>query len=104
MKYNESEKEFSKSADQGRKFVLFFGLISFFAAIAAALKIPLSQKKDVIACIPEDKRKKIKMLTQDGSLVEIDDHLIPANRRKITDTELQNWINHKNSKNHGAGN
>jgi len=32
------------------------------------------------------------MLTQDGRLVEIDEALLTASRKKVTDIELQNWI------------
>ncbi len=41
------------------------------------------------------KRKKaetVKMLTQDGSLVEIDKELMVSSGKKISDKELQQWI------------
>lgn len=41
------------------------------------------------------KRKKkstVKMLTQDGRLVEIDAALLEKKGRKITDAELQSWV------------
>jgi len=97
MNYNGSEKNISPSPSR-RKFVFGLGLISFLSAAVAAVRIPFLGKRNIIACTPEDKPKKVKMLMQDGSLVEIDDHFIPADRRKITDTELQHWIKHKNSK------
>ena len=95
MNYNKSEKNISPSR---RKFVFGLGLISFLSAVMTALRIPISPRKNIIACEPEDDRKKVKMLAEDGSLVEIDDRFIPANRKKITDSELQHWIKHKNSK------
>ena len=41
------------------------------------------------------KKKTIKMLTQDGKLVEINEDLLPSKRKKITNGELQNWIKHE---------
>ena len=38
------------------------------------------------------KKKTVKMLTQDGKLVEIDQVLIRGTKRKITDTELKTWV------------
>jgi hypothetical protein len=43
--------------------------------------------------IPAKKKKDtVKMLTQDGRLVEIDKHMIAGSKRKITDTELKSWV------------
>ncbi len=36
--------------------------------------------------------KTIKMLGQDGRLVEVIQSTLPANRKKITDKELKNWV------------
>ena len=36
--------------------------------------------------------EKVKMLTQDGKLVEVDMTALTAKKKKITDKELQNWI------------
>ena len=38
------------------------------------------------------KVKTLKMLGEDGKLVEVVQSTLPANRKKITDKELQNWI------------
>lgn len=38
------------------------------------------------------KNKTVKMLTQDGKLVEIDKELLRSSGEKITNEELQNWI------------
>lgn len=37
----------------------------------------------------------VKMLTQDGRLVEIDKALLASNKKKITDDELKKWVNKK---------
>ena len=44
--------------------------------------------------IPEKKKKTetVKMLNQDGKLVEVDIAALPAKKKKISNKELQNWI------------
>ena len=49
----------------------------------------------VLKFISGGKKKKsetVKMLTQDGKLVEVDIAALSAKKKKITNTELQNWI------------
>ena len=50
----------------------------------------------ILKLIPTVKKKEekltVKMLTQDGSLVEIDQDLLYASAKKISDKELQKWI------------
>jgi len=43
---------------------------------------------------PAEKKQKetVKMLTQDGTLVEVDIASLPSAKKKITNPELQNWI------------
>ena len=38
------------------------------------------------------KTETVKMLTQDGKLVEIDMAALPSQKKRITNKELQNWI------------
>lgn len=38
------------------------------------------------------KTKTVKMLTQEGKLVEVDIAAIPDKKKKVTNGELQNWI------------
>ena len=53
----------------------------------------------VLKFIPGNKQKKtetIKMLTQDGKLVEVDITKIGcSNRKKISDDELKTWVTNK---------
>ena len=42
--------------------------------------------------VKKNKPVKIKMLTQDGRLVEIDGDRIPAQKKKITNSQLINWV------------
>ena len=53
------------------------------AAVFTAVKYILPSKK---------KTETVKMLTQDGKLVEIDIAALPSAKKKITNKELQNWI------------
>jgi hypothetical protein len=39
-----------------------------------------------------EKKKTIKMLTQDGKLVEIDNELLKTSTERITNEELKNWV------------
>ena len=71
-----------------RKNFLALGIAAFFSA--AGLRF-----------ITRDKKKKtetVKMLTQDGLLVEIDKNIVAARGKKITSKELQQWVK-KTSKN-----
>jgi hypothetical protein len=44
----------------------------------------------------EKKTKTVKMLTQDGKLVEVDAGKLPGGKRKkITDEQLKTWVNKK---------
>lgn len=75
---------------QRRKFVFGFSTLAAFAAFGRVLGLPLFNKKEPKAIQP-DKKRIIKMLTRDGKLVEADVSLI-SSKRKISNTELQNWI------------
>jgi len=74
-----------------RKFVWSVGLLSLFAAISATVKYPFLSKKKAVSG-KAAKGRTITMLTQDGRLVQIDEALITANSKKVTDHELQTWI------------
>jgi hypothetical protein len=65
-----------------RKRFLLWG--STLLASVTALKFLKASK-------PE-KSETVKMLTQDGTLVEIDKALLTSSAKKITNEELQHWI------------
>jgi hypothetical protein len=50
------------------------------------------KKKQVIACAPPEDKKTMKLLGQDGRLVEVDISKIKTRKGKISDQELQDWI------------
>ncbi|MBS1527875.1 MAG: hypothetical protein JST19_19680 [Bacteroidetes bacterium] len=70
-----------------RKFVWGAGILAALAVVGKVTGLPVLSKKNA-----PDKKRTVKMLTQDGKLVEIDESLITASRRKVTNAELQNWI------------
>ena len=59
------------------------------AALAIAGWFGFSRKK---------KTETIKMLTQDGRLVEIDKNLVRPSGKKIKDEEIHTWVNNKSAK------
>ena len=64
-----------------RKLVSWLGVMSLFAVAGAAFN-PWKNKKP----------KTVKMLTQDGKLVEVDASALAATRKKISDKELQSFV------------
>ncbi len=71
----------TENKNQGRRKFIAWGVAS--AAVLAVFKFIKPTPK---------KAETVKMLTQDGKLVEIDIAALPAKKKKITDKELQNWI------------
>ena len=76
----------------GRKKILQWGLLTL--ASFAAFRFLKGNKK--ISCAPPPET--VKMLTQDGRLVEIDKNLLAAGGQKITNEELKHWIQEKSVK------
>lgn len=62
----------------------FIGLGITAAALLTAFRFFIPEKKK--------KRKTVTMLTQDGKLVVVDVEALPAEKKKISNKELQNWI------------
>ena len=71
----------TENKNQSRRRFIGLGLVS--AAVFSALKFILPSRK---------KKETVKMLTQDGRLVEIDRDMIRGSKRKITDPELKAWV------------
>lgn len=88
---NNHEEITPANSPSRRKFVWRLGIFSAFAAVAAATGLPFFNKKNTLTD-KGNKKTTVKMLTQDGRLVEIDEALITASKKKVTNTELQNWI------------
>jgi len=80
--------ENEKTKPSRRKFVVGFGVLSLLSAIG----LGIGRKKAIVSCDPDPKKKTIKMLTQDGKLVEIDEDKLIGQRKKITDDELKSFV------------
>ncbi len=73
---------------QTRKKFIFLGVS--FMAIFTSLRYLLKPSAQQPA--------KIKMLTKDGTLVEVDAKLLQGKKRKIEDEEIHDWVNTKTNK------
>ena len=80
--------EKDKKIPSRRKFVLRFSVLSLLAAVG----ITIAPKKAILSCDPSPRKKTVKMLTQDGKLVEIEEDKLMGQRKKITDEELKSWV------------
>ena len=78
--------------DSRRKFVWDIAIVSAFTSLAAFTGKLLTKRRNIISCEPETRKKMVKMLTQDGQLVEIDESLITAKRKRISTAELRSWV------------
>jgi len=67
-----------------RKLLGWLGVVTLFTTAGAAL---MPRKNNEI--------NTVKMLTEDGKLVEIDAALLAAGKQKVSDKELQNWVKRK---------
>lgn len=69
----------------------FLGITVTAAALLSGLRFFLPEKRKKITGT-------VKMLTQDGRLVEIDaEKVYPGNNRKISDEQLKNFVIKKNT-------
>lgn len=71
-----------------KKFLAWSVGISSLLAVPAFLKFSAKKK---------NKATTVKMLTQDGKLVEIDVANIPSKKKKIKVAEIHTWMNKKTS-------
>jgi hypothetical protein len=78
-----------QSANSTRKKFLLWGAAIFSSV--TALKFFTGSKKPKPVSAGKNSGT-VKMLTQDGKLVEIDKELLAAGTKKITDKELQGWV------------
>lgn len=71
-----------KKTNSRKKFLLWTATA---LASVTALKFLSGSKK-------KEEKPTVRMLTQDGKLVEIDRELVIQSARKISDKELQQWV------------
>jgi hypothetical protein len=88
------KEEISKDAAmKTRKSVLAgLGILSIFSFLRM---FPFKKKPEIIACSPSNPKETMKLLSQDGQLVEVDVSKIRSLQKKISDQELQQWVKKK---------
>lgn len=84
-----TENNITKETNTRRKLLAGLGVLSLFPILKFGF---LSKKRDVISCAPEAKNQTMKMLTQDGRLVEVDMSKINGVKEKISNKQLQDWV------------
>lgn len=75
-----------ENKDKGLGRRRFLGWLSVLSVAAAAGGSLFFRRKR------QEKPKTIKMLTQDGQLVEVDASFIRSTGKKVSNNELQGWI------------
>ena len=75
----------SEPKTSSRKKFLFLSGVALLSATAWRMLPSLRKRKS----------GKVKMLTEDGTLVEIDAKLAAMSGKKISDADLQQWIKNK---------
>ena len=70
----------TENKNQSRRRFILWGVAS--SAVFSAVKFIL----------PSRKKETVKMLTQDGKLVEVDIAALSKIKKRISNKELQNWI------------
>ena len=76
-----------------RKLLAGIGTLSLFSLLKTGL---FSKKNANIPCAPEEKKQTMRVLSQDGQLVEVDISRIKLLQKKISDKDLQEWVQNKN--------
>jgi hypothetical protein len=87
------EKENSASSNESnsrRKLIAGIGLLSLLAPLVSVAKIRFPRKKIQAPAAPAP--NKVKMLTQDGKLVEVDENFLSVVKQKASDEEVKSWI------------
>ncbi len=70
-----------------RKLIASISALGLFPLVKLGF---LTKKKEMISCAPEIKT--MKMLTQDGRLVEVDIAKLNGAKEKISNKQLQDWV------------
>ncbi|MBS1532689.1 MAG: hypothetical protein JSU01_20470 [Bacteroidetes bacterium] len=84
-----NEKTIPENSASRRKFVRGLGIFAVFTTLASSAGLSFFGKRVSKA---RSKSKSVKMLTEDGRLVEIDEMLVTSQRKKATNADVQHWI------------
>ena len=83
-------KENNSGLNDRRKLITGLGILSLLAPFASMAKAPFIKKSIKEASKPIS--NKVKMLTQDGKLVEVDENFLSAIRQKASNEDVKSWI------------
>jgi hypothetical protein len=72
-----------------RKLLAGIGILSLFSFWRTGI---FNKKKPVISCAPPVQKETMKLLSQDGKLVEVEISQISSKQGKISNQDLQGWI------------
>jgi hypothetical protein len=89
INFMNTENELTKKINTRRKLIAGLGVLALFPILKYGF---FSKKKEIISCAPETNKQTMKMLTQDGRLVEVEISKMNSTKEKITNTQLQNWV------------
>ena len=71
------------------KLIMGLGILSLFPLLKFSL---FSKKNKAISCSPAAQEGTVRMLTQDGKLVDVDVSKLSSTRKKVSDKELLAWV------------
>jgi hypothetical protein len=84
-----NESSGSENKNARRTLLASIGALSLFPLVKLGA---LAKKKEVISCAPTEEVQTVKMLTQDGTLVEVDISKLRGDKYKISNKQLQAWV------------
>ena len=88
----EEIKPDSKDTNIRRKLLTGIGILSLFQLFKMRGFFYKKNNSAVVECAPVDEKKTMKLLSQDGQLVEVDIANIKALQQKVSNKELQEWV------------
>jgi len=86
---SEEIQQIPDATKKRRSVLVGIGILSAFSFLSFGF---FKKRKDVISCAPPESNGTVKMLTEDGKLVEVDIANLSSLRKKLTDKEMQEWV------------
>ena len=71
------------------KILMGIGILSIFPLLKFSL---FGKKKNAVSCSPADQEETVRLLTQDGRLVDVKVSKLGSARTKVSDKELLAWV------------
>jgi hypothetical protein len=88
----QTKSELPNKTNTRRKLIAGLGVLGLLPILKF---MSFGKKNNVISCAPEINNTTMKMLTQDGRLVEVDISKIKGTKEKISNKQLQDWVKEK---------